>query len=42
MNMNKAKKSGSSQLFKYWLGNQIKKFEMGATCGTYGREEGCI
>jgi hypothetical protein len=27
---------------KYYSGDQIKKHEMGGTCGTYGEEERCI
>jgi hypothetical protein len=27
---------------KYHSGDQVKKTEMGRTCGTYGREERCI
>jgi hypothetical protein len=44
VNIHKAggKKSGRRQLLKYRLTDQTKKFEMGATCGTYGREERCI
>jgi hypothetical protein len=29
-------------LTKYHWGNQVKKTEMGRTCGTYGGEERCI
>ena len=29
-------------LTEYCSGGQIKKDEMGGTCGTYGREEKCI
>jgi hypothetical protein len=29
-------------LTKYHLGHQVKKTEMGKTCGTYGGEERCI
>ena len=27
---------------KYYAGDQIKKYEMGGACGTYGGEENCI
>jgi hypothetical protein len=29
-------------LTKYYLGDQIKKKEIGGACSTYGREERCI
>jgi hypothetical protein len=29
-------------LTKYHSGDQVKKTEMGRTCGTYGGEERCI
>jgi hypothetical protein len=29
-------------LTKYHLGDQVKKTQMGRTCGTYGRVERCI
>jgi hypothetical protein len=29
-------------LTKYHLGDEVKKTEMGRTCGTYGGEERCI
>jgi hypothetical protein len=31
-----------SVLIKYHSGDQVKKTEMGRTCGTYGGEERCI
>jgi hypothetical protein len=33
---------GSAVLTKYYSGKQIKKNEMGGTCGTYGELERCI
>jgi hypothetical protein len=30
------------QVIKYHSGDQVKKTEMGRTCGTYGGEERCI
>jgi hypothetical protein len=32
----------SALLTKYLSGDQVKKTEMGRTCGTYGGEERCI
>jgi hypothetical protein len=29
-------------LYKYHSGDQVKKTEMGRTCGTYGGEERCM
>jgi hypothetical protein len=34
--------SGSVPLAKYFLGDQIKKNEMGGACGKYERQERCI
>ena len=31
----------SALLAKYYSGDQIKKNEIGGTCGTYGRKERC-
>jgi len=32
----------SFMLNKYYMGDQVKKNEMGGACGKYGRQERCI